>query len=125
MSARRAWSSPLYLRAQQTAEPLLARYPATAVEEAAVQEFMYLAPAKCVNTDTAPRKPLVDDYWAQKDPNHCDEWVRNHSRSLLGRVQGFLARAGWRCPFGSRAKPGAQWMAALLFALQESRLLLT
>jgi 2,3-bisphosphoglycerate-dependent phosphoglycerate mutase len=42
-----------YVRAIQTAGPLLARFPAVLVESAAVQEFAYLAAHRHQGTDAA------------------------------------------------------------------------
>jgi 2,3-bisphosphoglycerate-dependent phosphoglycerate mutase len=56
---RPAWVglSP-YLRARQTAEPLLARYADVPIEELPVQEFTYLAAARCIGMNGLTRRPL-------------------------------------------------------------------
>jgi len=56
-----------YLRASQTAEPLLARFPAVAVEEWPIQEFHYLDLDGRALTDVE-RQPYVLSYWQRCDP---------------------------------------------------------
>jgi broad specificity phosphatase PhoE len=85
-----------YRRARQTAEPLLARFPDVAVVDAAVQEFTYLAAARCRDMDAASRQPLVDAYWARMDPAYCDGDGAESFTGLGARAAGFLAEAaGW------------------------------
>lgn len=61
-----------YLRAWQTAEPFIARFPGAEIETWPVQEFTYISPARCVGTTTADRRPLVDAYWNMASPTHSD-----------------------------------------------------
>ncbi len=89
-----------YLRARQTAAPLLARYPGVPVTELAVQEFTYLTPERCVGMDAAARQPLVDAYWSQLDPNYCDGEGAESFAKMWGRARSFLAWAGEQPGFG-------------------------
>lgn len=59
-----------YLRAKQTAEPSIRRFPAARVEEWPVHEFTYLAVDG--ETTAADRRPRVVDYWQGSDPNLRD-----------------------------------------------------
>ncbi|WP_089160210.1 histidine phosphatase family protein [Caballeronia sordidicola] len=52
-----------FLRARQTAAPTLARFPAVRSDIWPVQEFTYLAPARCAGTSAQQRRPWVDAYW--------------------------------------------------------------
>jgi len=61
-----------FLRAKETAEPVLARYPNAISQEWHVQEFSYLATERCHNTTVTDRKPLVAAYWEKSDPDYCD-----------------------------------------------------
>src|SRR5882757_2285534 len=45
-----------YVRARQTAEPTIRRFPNTRVEEWPVHEVQYLAPALCVDTTQEERR---------------------------------------------------------------------
>ncbi|MCU4413938.1 histidine phosphatase family protein [Acinetobacter sp. WU_MDCI_Axc73] len=68
--AHRIFISP-FLRTLQTARPLLLR-DHLQPEVFEIQEFSYLSDAKCQNTTLEERKPFVDAYWAQANPNYRD-----------------------------------------------------
>ena len=62
-----------YLRAQQTAGPMIKRFPQARVEcWPEVREFTYLAPASCKGTTTQERKERVNAYWQAGDPYYVD-----------------------------------------------------
>ena len=61
-----------FLRAQQTAEPLLQRFPDVPVEEWPIQEFTFLNPAQHKNTSEEDRGPTVQHYWKRQDPTFVD-----------------------------------------------------
>jgi probable phosphoglycerate mutase len=61
-----------FLRAQQTAAPTLARFPTAPSEIWPVQEFTYLAPARCVGTSAQQRRSWVDAYWNAFNPTFVD-----------------------------------------------------
>ena len=62
-----------FLRARQTAQPTLDKYPDTAVEIwPEVREFTYLMPKKCTGTTTAQRRPWVEAYWSRLNPFYID-----------------------------------------------------
>ena len=61
-----------YLRARQTAEPFIARFPSVEVETWPVQEFTYISPTRCVGTTAVERRPLVEAYWNMASPTHVD-----------------------------------------------------
>lgn len=62
-----------FLRARQTAQPTIERYPDVPVEVwPEICEFTYLAPDSCRGTTSAERRPRVDAYWALNDPYYCD-----------------------------------------------------
>jgi broad specificity phosphatase PhoE len=60
-----------YVRARQTAEPAIRRFPNARVEEWAVQEVQYLDPALCVDTTQEERRAHSDAYWQRCDPHHA------------------------------------------------------
>ena len=99
---RPAWIglSP-FLRARQTAEPLLARYPDVPVKELAVQEFTYLAVARCAGTSGSTRRPLRGAYWSRMDPGYVDGEGAESFGMLWKRASAFLRWAE------GRAGPGA------------------
>lgn len=81
-----------FLRSQQTAAPLIARYPGVKVEEWPVQEFTYLSPDRCHNTTFQDRKPLVAEYWARNDARYCDGPGAESFANLLERALATVAR---------------------------------
>ena len=58
-----------YVRARQTAEPTIRRFPNARVEEWRVHEVQYLAPALCVDTTQEERRGMSDAYWQRCDPH--------------------------------------------------------
>jgi broad specificity phosphatase PhoE len=81
-----------YLRAQQTALPLQARFPAVPVALWPVQEFTFLAPARCRDTTAAERLPMVTAFWSRADPDYRDAVDVESFRDLLTRVDQSLAK---------------------------------
>lgn len=77
-------SSP-YLRAQQSAEPTVARFPDALREEWLVQEFTYLS-LSLVSSTFHDRKPFSDAYWERCDPHHCDGDGTESFAGLMLRV---------------------------------------
>jgi broad specificity phosphatase PhoE len=76
-----------FIRAIQTAEPLLHRFPGTKTEVWDVEEFTYLAPAKYKNSTTSDRRPFVKAYWERCDPDYCDGGGAESFRQFIGRVE--------------------------------------
>ena len=60
-----------YVRARQTAEPAMRRFPKARVEEWTVHEVQYLDPALCVDTTQDERRGLAEAYWERCDPQHA------------------------------------------------------
>lgn len=60
-----------YIRARQTAEPAIRRFPHVRVEEWPVQEVQYLDPALCVDTTQEERRAQSEAYWQRCDPHHA------------------------------------------------------
>ncbi len=85
-----------YLRARQTSEPLLEKYPGVKVFESQVHEFTYLSRDRCNDTDIVRRQPMVDAYWNRMDPNYRDGIGAESFVDLLQRTKLFLAEVqGW------------------------------
>jgi broad specificity phosphatase PhoE len=59
-----------YVRARQTAEPAIRRFPRALVEEWPVHEVQYLDPVLCVDTTQDERRELSSAYWERCDPHH-------------------------------------------------------
>lgn len=81
-----------YLRAQQTAMYTIGRFPDTATGIwDVVHEFVYLAPATCVGTTSAQRRPRVIDYWRNLNPDYVDGEGAESYRQLIERIERNLA----------------------------------
>ncbi len=59
-----------FLRARQTAEPLLQRFPDVPVEEWPVHEFTFLEPARHNGTNEEQQMPHILAYWERGDPSY-------------------------------------------------------
>lgn len=77
-----------YLRAQQTAMPTIGRFPQakTGIWNC-IHEFVYLAPATCVGTTFAQRRPRVMAYWRKLDVDYVDGDGAESYRHLIDRIQ--------------------------------------
>ncbi|MFY8268993.1 MAG: histidine phosphatase family protein [Terrimicrobiaceae bacterium] len=75
-----------YRRAQQTAQPLIERFGCR-VEILEVHEFTYLSPARCRNTNSAHRRPMVEAYWTTSNPQACDGEGAESFEEFLERVE--------------------------------------
>lgn len=78
-----------YCRAQQTAEPLILRFPDVPVETKLIQEYTYLSISRCRGTNAEQRRPWVKEYWERSDPDHCDGDQSESFREFMNRVQNF------------------------------------
>jgi 2,3-bisphosphoglycerate-dependent phosphoglycerate mutase len=59
-----------FLRARQTADPLLQRFPNVPVEEWPIHEFTYLEPARHNGTNEEQQMPHILKYWERPNPAH-------------------------------------------------------
>ena len=84
-----------YVRAWQTAQPTIERYPGAAWEEWPVQEFSYLQALDGRATTSRQREPEVRAYWERADPRRAEPGAESFA-GLIGRVTGFLGRLGDR-----------------------------
>lgn len=81
-----------FLRAQATALATTALYPAAAFETWPIQEFTYLAPARCLDTTLAQRRGWVEAYWQRSDPAFSDGDGAESFLDLVARAMHFLDR---------------------------------
>lgn len=81
-----------FLRAQQTAEPFIARFPKAKVEDWPVYEFTYISPTRCVGTTANDRRPLVEAYWNAASPTHVDGFGTESFVGFTARVFDALAK---------------------------------
>jgi|GEM_PF-554910 len=83
-----------FLRAIDTAEPTLKRFPNTRREVWNVEEFTYLSPSNCVNTTAADRKGRVNEYWERCNPDYRDGEGAESFNDLLTRAKTAIERVG-------------------------------
>jgi len=81
-----------YVRASQTAQPTINRFPCVPVEEWPVQEFTYLSLPQDVLMTVSQRAPLAEDYWARCDPFYIDGPGAESFSDFIGRAACFLRR---------------------------------
>ncbi|MCU4483089.1 histidine phosphatase family protein [Acinetobacter ursingii] len=85
--ADRIFISP-FIRTLQTAQPIVQR-DGVQPEVLEIQEFSYLSDARCQNTTLEERKPFVDAYWAQANPDYKDAEDAESFAEFYQRVMDF------------------------------------
>jgi broad specificity phosphatase PhoE len=81
-----------YLRAHQTAQPTIERFPGVPVEAWQIQEFTYLEPSRWNGTLGIERRPHIEAYWRTADPNYQDGAGAESFATLLRRSEAALAK---------------------------------
>lgn len=81
-----------FLRARQTAEPTIARFPRAPVETWNVQEFTYLESNSYRDTTIVERRPLLSAYWDRLDPKWRDGLDAETFVELFERTEKTLAK---------------------------------
>ncbi len=81
-----------YLRARQTAEATIQRFPVVPVEVWPIEEFTYLQPSQWNGTRSSERMPHLERYWTDADPAYCDGEGAESFGALLRRAEAVLAR---------------------------------
>lgn len=84
--------SSSFLRARQTAEPTIKRFPEVRLEIWPVEEFTYLSPLTCIGTTAAGRWERVNQYWNLCDPDYIDGEGAESFRQFICRVQDTINR---------------------------------
>lgn len=79
-----------YFRTQQTAAPLIRRFPEVPVKILPVQEFTYLSPQKYRGTSEAQRRVFSQAYWHQCDPDRNDGEGSESFSDLIRRIDDLL-----------------------------------
>lgn len=86
-----AVTSP-YIRTQQTARPLLEKYPQVAQTQWPVQEFTELSFAKRNHTTPQERAPYIRDYWESLEPDYNDGEGAESFSDMVARIDAALER---------------------------------
>jgi probable phosphoglycerate mutase len=81
-----------FLRARQTSEPFLQRFPTIPVEEWPIHEFHYLDPARHNGTSEEEQMPHMETYWKRGDPAHFDGPGAESFTAFLDRTRDSMKR---------------------------------
>jgi 2,3-bisphosphoglycerate-dependent phosphoglycerate mutase len=79
-----------FVRAAQTAQATIDRFPDAPREEWAVQEFTYLGDFHHRTTTSAERRPVAVEYWRRADP-HLTIGGAESFADLIGRANALVA----------------------------------
>jgi broad specificity phosphatase PhoE len=80
-----------YLRARQTAQPTISRFPATACQQWPVHEFTYVGDLLGRASTAREREPHARAYWDRADPHAASPGAESFT-GLLSRTIDFLSR---------------------------------
>jgi 2,3-bisphosphoglycerate-dependent phosphoglycerate mutase len=80
-----------YVRARQTAQPSVSRFPAAGCQEWPVQEFTYLGGLHGRATTSREREPWARRYWERADPHDARSGAESFA-GLLSRTSDLLSR---------------------------------
>jgi probable phosphoglycerate mutase len=89
-----------FLRARQTSEPLLQRFPAVPVEEWPIQEFTYLEPDRHNGTNEEQQMPHILEYWERGDSSYVDGSGAESFTMFLDRARAAIGRLALMAPGG-------------------------
>jgi 2,3-bisphosphoglycerate-dependent phosphoglycerate mutase len=89
-----------FLRAQQTAEPLLQRFPTIPVEEWPIQEFTFLEPNRHKGTNEEQQMPHILEYWERGDPAYLSGPGAESFTLFLDRARHAIQRLARMAPGG-------------------------
>ena len=113
-----------FQRVRQTAAPTLARFASVPVEAWPIQEFTYLAPARCAHTTPEQRRPWVAQFWDAADTLAVDGPAAESFAAFMWRVSAALDRLA-ELPLASVALFGhGQHMQAVRWSISRRPLVI-
>jgi broad specificity phosphatase PhoE len=80
--------SPL-IRAKETLNFFINRWPDTLVSTLPIEEFIYRSPSRLALLDAEERKEEVNAYWLRADPYYCDGHDAESFAAFIKRVADF------------------------------------
>ena len=80
-----------FLRTQQSAAPLLRRWPDLPVQTWPIEELTYLSPARVHGADFEQRRGITRDYWLRADPHYRDGQDAETFAEFVARLRAFHA----------------------------------
>ncbi|RPJ57416.1 MAG: histidine phosphatase family protein [Dehalococcoidia bacterium] len=111
-----------YVRTKQTALFTQQRFSPVKREEWPIQEFTYLAPARCVNMTASERRPLAAAYWQRNDPAYVDGIGAESFAGLMHRVEELLNRLWARSEEQIAIFSHGQFIRAVIWRLWRDRI---
>ena len=118
-----------FLRTQQTAAPLIEKFPTVPVKILPLHEFSYLSPDICAGTTPNQRKNWIAAYWGQAGPDfvHGDgaesfnQFIQRidcclqclefcEARNISVFTHGHVLRATWQILIGHKFSSGQERM---------------
>ena len=105
-----------YVRAMQTAEPAVRRFPKARVEEWPVHEVQFLDPALCVDTMQHERGELSRDYWKRADPHFAASGAESFAQ-FAGRAADAIERLATRTERRTFIFSHGQFMSAVAWII--------
>lgn len=111
--AARVLVSPMQ-RARQTAAPYCARHGLSPQVDGDLAEFTVIDPQTIGGVTGARRKPYLDAYWADPDPDRREGAAADTFAEFLSRVESFRARLD-SLPDGTLIFGHAVWFSLLLW----------
>lgn len=88
-------SSP-FVRARQTAQATIERFPEVPYEEWPVEEFTFLGRLHGPQTTAEQRRPFAESYWKRLDPAYVNGGDGESFHALITRVHALLDRLAGR-----------------------------
>lgn len=79
-------------RAQDSALPIIQKWPNAPVETWPIQEFHYLSPEKYCDNTIAERRIAIENYWQRADPFYSDGEDAETFAHFIKRVEMFHQR---------------------------------
>jgi broad specificity phosphatase PhoE len=114
-----------YIRARDTAAPSAARHAHVPLQVWPVQEIGILATARCLNTTSLQRLPMVEAHWAGADPLHCDGDGAESYTAFVARVRDALARLAALDVAEAMVFSHGQFMNGVLWEIERGGLAVT
>ena len=102
-AARSSWTPTLFLvspflRARQTAEPMLQLFPGVPVGEWPIHEFTFLEPSRHKGTNEEQQMPHILKYWERGDASYLDGPGAESFTLFLDRARDAIRRLGQTAP---------------------------
>lgn len=106
-----------FKRTLETAQPLIKRWPNASLVVWAIQELVYLSPARFVAATPEEQRKMIANYWQRLDPFFCDGQGAESFANFIDRLIDFQLRLATNRHFALVIGHG-QFFKAYLLGLQ-------